>query len=119
MLHIPLSFQNLDMNLYLGISLLDQTFQVYTIRLIQGLCGGDADFTKDARGANFFKNEYNDLETPYDETILKQLLDGGVDELLALHYAHLFVRDPLVIFQELLDVDDLQSADHFEVILTL
>jgi hypothetical protein len=50
-----------------------------------------------------------------DEEILQQLRDGGVDELLAKHYAHLFIRDPLVVFKELLNVDDSQSSDHFEV----
>jgi glutamate--cysteine ligase catalytic subunit len=41
-------------------------------------------------------------------------IDVGIDELLARHYAHLFIRDPLVIFKELLDVDDTVSSDHFE-----
>lgn len=39
----------------------------------------------------------------------------GVDEHLAKHYAHLFIRDPLVVFQELLEQDDATSSDHFEV----
>ena len=39
----------------------------------------------------------------------------GFDELLADHFAHLFIRDPLVIFTELIDQDDGTSADHFEV----
>jgi hypothetical protein len=39
----------------------------------------------------------------------------GIDELLARHIAHLFIRDPLVIYQELLDQDDAKSSDHFEV----
>ena len=34
--------------------------------------------------------------------------------MLARHYAHLFIRDPLVVFQELLQVDDTKSSDHFE-----
>jgi glutamate--cysteine ligase catalytic subunit len=38
----------------------------------------------------------------------------GVDALLARHYAHLFIRDPLVVFRELLHVDDSVSSDHFE-----
>lgn len=42
-------------------------------------------------------------------------ITSGVDELLARHVAHLFIRDPLVIFKELLDQDDLVSTDHFEV----
>lgn len=38
----------------------------------------------------------------------------GVDEYLAMHYAHLFIRDPLVIFEELLHQDNSASSDHFE-----
>ena len=41
--------------------------------------------------------------------------DAGIDELLAKHVAHLFVRDPLVIFAESIDQDDCVSSDHFEV----
>ena len=39
----------------------------------------------------------------------------GIDELLAKHYAHLFIRDPLVIYAELLDQKNDTSSDHFEV----
>jgi hypothetical protein len=39
-----------------------------------------------------------------------------VDERLARHIAHLFIRDPLVIFKERIDsVDDHVSSEHFEV----
>jgi len=38
----------------------------------------------------------------------------GIDELLARHVAHLFIRDPLVIFEELLEQAD-DDSDHFEV----
>lgn len=51
----------------------------------------------------------------YDEAIYKRLRERDVDEKLARHIAHLFIRDPLVIFKELLDLDDTQSSDHFEV----
>lgn len=34
--------------------------------------------------------------------------------MLARHIAHLFIRDPLVIFEELLNVDDNETTDHFE-----
>ncbi|ORZ19825.1 glutamate-cysteine ligase-domain-containing protein [Absidia repens] len=61
-----------------------------------------------------FKDKYNDLNLVYDEGIYSRLRKDGVDDLLAKHLAHLFIRDPLVIFEELLDVDDEQSADHFE-----
>ncbi|TPX63001.1 glutamate---cysteine ligase [Powellomyces hirtus] len=67
-----------------------------------------------SKGMEFYKDEYNDLDTVYDKDIYRQLVDGGVDDLLAKHYAHLFIRDPLVVFQELLEQDDELSSDHFE-----
>jgi len=42
---------------------------------------------------------YNDLDAPVDGRSLERLLEGGVDEDLARHVAHLFVRDPLVIMK--------------------
>ena len=41
--------------------------------------------------------------------------DAGIDELLSKHIAHLFIRDPIVIFSELVEQDDSKSTDHFEV----
>lgn len=41
-------------------------------------------------------------------------MDGGMDELLATHFAHLFIRDPIVIFNEDLKDLDLDKTDHFE-----
>lgn len=49
-----------------------------------------------------------------DENIKKRLIEGGMDDLLATHFAHLFIRDPLVIFSEDLEELDLNKADHFE-----
>ncbi|KAF9215889.1 hypothetical protein CPC16_000617 [Podila verticillata] len=60
------------------------------------------------------KPEYNDIPLVYDKDIYKKLSDNGIDDLLARHIAHLFIRDPLVIFEELLNVDDNESTDHFE-----
>ena len=42
-----------------------------------------------------------------------------MDELLSKHIAHLFIRDPIVIFSELVDQDDSKSTDHFEVCFNL
>jgi glutamate--cysteine ligase catalytic subunit len=44
----------------------------------------------------------------------QQLMDGGMDSLLATHFAHLFIRDPIVIFAEDLKALDLNKTDHFE-----
>ncbi|EJU04328.1 glutamate-cysteine ligase catalytic subunit, partial [Dacryopinax primogenitus] len=58
--------------------------------------------------------EYNDNPLPIDEGIYNRLRDHGLDDLLSKHIAHLFIRDPLVIFSEMIDQDDLNSTDHFE-----
>ncbi|KAL1744780.1 glutamate-cysteine ligase-domain-containing protein [Schizophyllum fasciatum] len=58
--------------------------------------------------------EYNDTYAPYDEAIFNRIRDHGIDDLLAKHIAHLFIRDPLVVFSETIDQDDVNSNDHFE-----
>ena len=39
----------------------------------------------------------------------------GVDETLARHIAHLFIRDPISLFSEKLQQNDEEDTDHFEV----
>ncbi|KNZ72047.1 Glutamate--cysteine ligase [Termitomyces sp. J132] len=58
--------------------------------------------------------EYNDSYLPYDENIYDRLRKHGLDDLLSKHMAHLFIRDPLVVFSETIDQDDNSSTDHFE-----
>lgn len=41
-------------------------------------------------------------------------MDGGMDDRLATHFAHLFIRDPIVVFNEDLEKLDLDTVDHFE-----
>lgn len=60
------------------------------------------------------RKEYMDPELIVDEELKKRLLDGGMDDLLATHFAHLFIRDPIVIFAEDLKELDLNKTDHFE-----
>jgi glutamate--cysteine ligase catalytic subunit len=60
------------------------------------------------------RKEYFDPDLVVDEDIKKRLMDGGMDDLLATHFAHLFIRDPLVIFSEDLEELDLNKGDHFE-----
>ena len=55
-----------------------------------------------------------DPELIVDEKLKQRLLDGGMDELLATHFAHLFIRDPIVVFSEDLKELDLSKTDHFE-----
>lgn len=49
-----------------------------------------------------------------DEQLKERLMSGGMDSLLATHFAHLFIRDPIVIFAEDLKELDLNKTDHFE-----
>ena len=39
----------------------------------------------------------------------------GLDDLLAQHIAHLFIRDPISLFAEKLDQSVENETDHFEV----
>ncbi|VTJ50874.1 Hypothetical predicted protein [Marmota monax] len=38
----------------------------------------------------------------------------SIDHLLAQHVAHLFIRDPLTLFEEKIHLDDANESDHFE-----
>ena len=58
--------------------------------------------------------EYLDPDLVIDESIKQQLVDGGMDDRLATHFAHLFIRDPIVIFSEDLKELDMNKTDHFE-----
>jgi len=58
--------------------------------------------------------EYLDPDLIIDKDIKNRLVEGGMDDLLATHFAHLFIRDPIVVFAEDLQELDLTKADHFE-----
>ncbi|CEJ93038.1 Putative Glutamate-cysteine ligase [[Torrubiella] hemipterigena] len=60
------------------------------------------------------RQEYMDPNLVYDPEIKTKLMDGGMDDRLATHFAHLFIRDPIVIFEEDLQELDLTKTDHFE-----
>ncbi|KAJ3214458.1 hypothetical protein HDU67_001643 [Dinochytrium kinnereticum] len=76
--------------------------------------GGCSSVKENGEVHSYYKSKYNDIPLVHDKDIYAELLEKGVDEDLARHYAHLFIRDPLVIFSELLNVDDTLSSDHFE-----
>lgn len=58
--------------------------------------------------------QYNDLPVPIDETTYARLVAEGIDPLLAQHVAHLYIREPLVIYGDHVDQDNEKSTDHFE-----
>ena len=57
----------------------------------------------------------NDIDANMDEEAFSMLLEGGLDPSLAAHIAHLFVRDPLVIFDDAIVLDDKTAMvrEHF------
>ncbi|KAI4501681.1 hypothetical protein M0802_003016 [Mischocyttarus mexicanus] len=59
-------------------------------------------------------DKYNDVPLIYDTKIYNQLLDNGIDRLLAQHIAHLFIRDSVSLFSEKIHQNDLEDTDHFE-----
>jgi glutamate--cysteine ligase catalytic subunit len=62
-------------------------------------------------------NMYNDIPVPIDEEMYKLLRESGIDPALAQHVAHLFIRDPLVVFQGAVEeIDNGSQTDHFESI---
>jgi hypothetical protein len=82
--------------------------------IYQGISAEEAE----ANGlSNRVLNMYNDIPVPVDEESYKQLREAGVDPALAQHVAHLFIRDPLVVFTGYVEeVDDETQTDHWESI---
>lgn len=70
-------------------------------------CKGDKDCTRTFE-------VYNDIPCPIDEDIKLRLRNEGIDENLAHHIAHLFTRDPLVVYKDDIEMDDMTRTDHFE-----
>ena len=60
------------------------------------------------------RREYLDPNLIVDQDLKARLVKGGMDDLLATHFAHLFIRDPIVVFAEDLEELDLTKTDHFE-----
>jgi glutamate--cysteine ligase catalytic subunit len=57
---------------------------------------------------------YNDEEFALPERFYNQLLSAGIEPLLSQHVAHLFARDPLVIYDNKIFLDDAKNSDHWE-----
>lgn len=58
--------------------------------------------------------KYNDLTVVQDPEVKASLLEAGVDDSLAQHLAHLFIRDSISLFSEKVHQDDTKEMDHFE-----
>lgn len=63
----------------------------------------------------FFDKKYNDIFSPINKQVFDKLKGTQLfDDVLARHFAHLFIRDPVVIFSERVDQDNTLENDHFE-----
>lgn len=69
---------------------------------------------KNGANAQSRASVYNDVPLVYDEEHYARLVSSGVDPILAQHVAHLFGRDPLVIFNDRIELDDRVCSDHWE-----
>jgi len=83
---------------------------------------GDVAETKNLTAANGFManrilNVYNDIPVPIDKESYELLRKMNIDPALSQHVSHLFIRDPLVIFDGAVEeVDDEKMTEHFESI---
>ncbi|KAF0976579.1 hypothetical protein FDP41_004478 [Naegleria fowleri] len=65
-------------------------------------------------GENTQAKQFSDLNVEIDEKSYKTLRESNIDEQLARHIAHYFIRDPLVIFTDCKQIDDNSESVHFE-----
>ncbi|MCJ1471122.1 Zn finger-containing GTPase- Activating Protein for ARF [Pseudocyphellaria aurata] len=66
---------------------------------------------RDAR----LRDEYQDPDLVIDPDVKRRLMDGGMDDLLATHLPHLFLRDPLFLHAGGLKFLDLEKTNFFEI----
>ena len=69
-------------------------------------------YISDSKYSYDFYNDYPHF--PINDDYYKQLLDGGLSPKLAQHFANILCRDPLVIFEKKLQIDDENDMTHFE-----
>lgn len=57
---------------------------------------------------------FNDTHVEVNPNAFHRLMSKGVDSTLAKHIAHLFIRDPLVMYDAMVEIDDTVRNEHFE-----
>lgn len=57
---------------------------------------------------------FNDVDLEINQDAYQFLKSEGIDEALSKHIAHLWIRDPLTLFSNKIDVDDEKDYGHFE-----
>ena len=61
-------------------------------------------------------DRYEDAHSAIDDGVKEELLRNGMDERLANHFAHLFARDPLVVFSKDAESDATEDTALFEAV---
>lgn len=61
--------------------------------------------------------EFNDIPLVFEDRHYELMVRNNVDPAVARHIAHMFIRDPLVVYREKLDQTETET-DHLENILT-
>ncbi|KAL8808091.1 MAG: hypothetical protein Q9200_004422 [Gallowayella weberi] len=61
-------------------------------------------------------DEHQHPNLSINEQVKQQLLDGGMDDRLATHFAHLFIRDPLIIFAKDFELGAAEDTAFFDTI---
>ena len=64
------------------------------------------------------RRQYLHPQLPIHEGVKERLLEGGMDELMAAHFAHLFIRDPFIIYEQDLQDPGPVSTVHFDMLQT-
>lgn len=59
-------------------------------------------------------DQFNDSQIEINHPFYEVLRENDVDARLAKHIAHLFIRDPLVMYEGMIDIDDNTHTEHFE-----
>ena len=59
------------------------------------------------------REEYTDVPVQVNGEAMTRLIEAGIDSRMARHVAHLWIREPLVIYREKLE-QDADDNDHFE-----
>ena len=70
--------------------------------------------SKGTADAETCREQYVDPNLVISGEVKQQLLNGGIDERLATHFAHLFIRDPLVVYAKDVETFNLKETNHFE-----
>ena len=60
------------------------------------------------------ESKYNDVKFEGNQAYYLMMVEKGIPESIARHISYLFIRDPIVVFEELLNQDDTTSMNHFD-----